>query len=92
LRVLPERFVEILRSIDLERIDARRITAPTTLIGVQEDVLVPPPLLIALAELIGPQCSVEIVSSPHGHDAFIEDPGCIAGIVTRALRAAEVLA
>lgn len=89
--VLPERFVEISRSIDLDRVDARRITAPTTLIGVEEDVLVPPCLLRHLAELIGPNCVLEIVSSPYGHDAFLEDPHCIAGIVASALAAAEAV-
>lgn len=86
-RVVPERFLEISRSIDVDRIDAARITAATTLIGVEEDVLVPPSLLRSLAELIGPSCALHVVSSSCGHDAFIEDPDCIALIVTRALAA-----
>ena len=51
----------------------------------------PPALLRSLAQLIGPHCDVEIVNSPFGHDAFIDDPDCIAGIVIRALTRSEVL-
>jgi len=84
--VTPERFLELSRSLDTDSIDARRIRTPTTLIGVAEDALVPVSQLRELGRLIGPACTLEIVSSRHGHDAFLNDPAVIAPIVTRALQ------
>ena len=84
--VTPERFLELTWSLDTDSIDVRRIRTPTTLIGVAEDALVPIGQLRELADLIGPSCTLQIVSSRHGHDAFLNDPAVIAPIVSRALQ------
>jgi homoserine O-acetyltransferase len=81
----PERFLELSRSLDLDWIDAGSIRTPTTLIGVAEDALVPVGQLHVLADLLGPPCTLEIVSSRYGHDAFLDDPAVIAPIVARVL-------
>ena len=82
----PERFLDLSRSLDTDWIDPARIRTPTTLIGVVEDALVPLSQLRALASLIGPACTLEIVSSRHGHDAFLNDTASIAPIVSQALK------
>lgn len=89
--VTAERFLELSRSLDTDYIDARHIRTPTTLIGVAEDALVPVSQLRELAELIGGGCTLEIVSSRHGHDAFLSDPGAIAPIVSRALQSCPAI-
>ena len=63
----------------------RAITSRTTLIGVLEDSLVPPSQLRDLARVIGGPCDLELVSSPYGHDAFLEDQSLVAPIVKRVL-------
>ena len=84
-RCAPERFLSLSRSLDLHSVDPRSITSDTTLIGVIEDALVPPSQLRDLAREISGSCELELVSSPCGHDAFLEDQSLIAPIVKRAL-------
>jgi homoserine O-acetyltransferase/O-succinyltransferase len=81
----PEKFLALSRSLDLDWIDPRSIRTPTTLIGVEEDALVPVSHLRLLADLIGAPCTLEIVNSRYGHDAFLDDPSVIASIVARVL-------
>jgi homoserine O-acetyltransferase len=82
----PERFLDLSESLDSDWIDARSISTPTTLIGVAEDAIVPAAKLRELAHLIGAECTLEIVSSRYGHDAFLDDIAAIAPIVSRALQ------
>ena len=84
-RCAPERFLSLSRSLDLHWVDPRSITTDMTLIGVLEDALVPPSQLRELARDIGGLCELELVSSPYGHDAFLEDQSLFAPIVKRAL-------
>jgi homoserine O-acetyltransferase/O-succinyltransferase len=84
-RCSPQRFLSLSRSLDLHSVNPEEITTDTTLIGVLEDCLVPPSQLRDLARRLGGPCELELVSSPYGHDAFLEDQSLIAPIVARAL-------
>ena len=84
-RCPPSRFLLLSKSLDLHCVDPASITCPTTLIGVVEDSLVSRSQLVELAESIGGPCTLELVSSIYGHDAFIEEQSLIAPIVARAL-------
>jgi homoserine O-acetyltransferase len=84
-RCSPGKFLELSRSLDLHCVNPDSITCPTTLIGVIEDYLVPPSQLRRLAENISGPCELALVSSIHGHDAFLDDQSLIAPIVKRAL-------
>jgi homoserine O-acetyltransferase/O-succinyltransferase len=84
-RCNPGRFVALSRSLDLHNVLPESIRCPTTLIGVIEDALVPAWQLRELAARIEGPCNLELVSSVHGHDAFLDDQQLIAPIVTRAL-------
>jgi homoserine O-acetyltransferase len=84
-RCEPGTFLEISRSLDLHNVTPESITCPTTLIGVIEDALVPPSQLRELGNRIAGPCNLELVSSIHGHDAFLDDPDLIAPIVKRAI-------
>lgn len=81
----PERFLALSHSLDSHCVDPRDILAPVTLIGVREDVLVPVQQVERLASALGSRCTLEIISSRYGHDAFLNDIPAIAPIVARAL-------
>ena len=84
-RCSPGRFLALSRSLDRHCVNPAGITCRTLLIGVTEDYLVPPSQLRELAANISGPCELALVSSIHGHDAFLEDQSLIAPIVQRAL-------
>jgi homoserine O-acetyltransferase len=86
-RCAPARFLALSHSLDTHFVNPATITCRTTLIGVIEDYLVPPSQLRELAASLGGPCELALVSSIHGHDAFLEDQDVIAPIVKSALNA-----
>lgn len=86
-RCAPARFLALSHSLDRHFVNPSTITCRTTLIGVIEDYLVPPSQLRQLAANLGGTCDLALVSSIHGHDAFLEDQAVIAPIVSNALNA-----
>jgi homoserine O-acetyltransferase len=70
----PESFLCLSESIDLHSVEATRITVPSTVVGVREDQLVPIEDMRALAARL-PDARLHEISSPHGHDAFLKEPG-----------------
>lgn len=85
-RCSPERFLSLSRSLDLHCVDPQTIRCRTTLIGVEQDSLVPPSQLRELASRITGPCTLELVSSVCAHDTFLADHELIAPIVERALQ------
>lgn len=81
----PDRFLALSRSLDHHCVNPAAITCRTTLLGVLEDSLVPPSQLRELAASITGPTRLELISSIHGHDAFLEDHDLIAPIVQKAL-------
>jgi homoserine O-acetyltransferase len=71
-RYLPEAFLCLSESIDLHRVDARRIDVPCTLVAVREDQLVPIGDMRALAARL-PRSQLHELSSSYGHDAFLRE-------------------
>ena len=81
-----EAYARLSESLDLHRVDPAAITAPTTLVGVTSDRLVPIEQIRALsARCAGPTRRVEI-DSHAGHDAFLVEHEQIAAILRGALR------
>lgn len=78
-RYRPESFLCLSESIDLHAVDATRIDAPTTVVAVREDQLVPLGDLRALAARL-PRARLQELSSPHGHDAFLKEAGALQPI------------
>jgi len=70
----PGAFLCLSESIDLHRVDAARITVPTTVVAVREDQLVPIGDMRALSSRL-PDARLHEISSPHGHDAFLKEAG-----------------
>jgi homoserine O-acetyltransferase len=69
----PEAFVCLSESIDLHRVEPERITSPVTLVGVEEDQLVPLSDMRALRDRLAGTCRLVEISSIYGHDAFLKE-------------------
>ena len=89
-RVLPESFLCLSESIDLQHIDPRDVHVPTTLIAVRQDQLVPVEQMRLLAarmgrgEDSGPARLIEI-DSIFGHDAFLKEGETLIPLFKQAL-------
>jgi homoserine O-acetyltransferase/O-succinyltransferase len=81
----PEAFVCLSESIDLHRVDPAAIRVPTTLLGVQEDQLVPLADMRQLRDQHGGNCSLTEISSIYGHDAFLKETEVLRDLLARAL-------
>jgi len=81
----PEAFVCLSESIDLHRVEPEVIRVPTTLLGVQEDQLVPLGDMRELRDRHGGNCSLVEISSIYGHDAFLKETEVLRDLLARAL-------
>lgn len=77
-------FLTLSKSIDLHRIEADAITAPTQLIAVTSDQLVPVDSMQELARSL-PQGVLHEIDSLYGHDAFLKETQQIGALVHRGL-------
>ncbi len=80
-----ESFLALSESIDLHRIDARKVRTPATLIAVREDQLVPLSDMQAMAGRLGGQTRLVELSSIFGHDAFLKEGAALKPIIEQAL-------
>jgi len=81
----PEAFVCLSESIDLHRVEPESIRVPTTLLGVQEDQLVPLADMREMRDRHGGNCSLVEISSIFGHDAFLKETEVLRDLLARAL-------
>jgi len=81
----PEAFVCLSESIDLHRVEPEAIRVPATLLGVQEDQLVPLADMRELRDRHGGNCSLVEISSIYGHDAFLKETEVLRDLLARAL-------
>ncbi len=81
----PVAFRRLSESIDLHRVDPARITTPTTVIGIEQDRLVPLDDLRRLARQLAGPARLEVLRSIYGHDAFLKEPEQIGRLLTQAL-------
>ncbi len=72
-------------SIDLHRVAPETITAPTTVVSVDSDRLVPGWLAAELAGRLSGPCTTIRIASHYGHDAFLKEPDQMGRVVTGAL-------
>ncbi len=78
-------FLCLCQSLDLHRIEPGEIRAPTTLVAVREDTLVPLWQMRKLAEGIAAPVELIEVDSPYGHDAFLVEDELIGIPLARTL-------
>jgi len=62
-----------------------RVTAATTIVGIDSDRLYPPRLQYELARLLPGDPPVHLVPSPNGHDGFLVETDQIGPHLARAL-------
>jgi homoserine O-acetyltransferase len=82
-------FLRLSESIDLHNVDPARIAAPTTVVAVEGDRLVPLADAVALVEGLGTRGNLRILRSPYGHDAFLKETDKIDAILAGALHSPE---
>lgn len=87
-RFAPRAFLRLSESLDLHRVDPAAVRVPTTLVGVEEDRLVPIADLVALARAIGPHARLARIRSRYGHDAFLKEDRAVDAVLRAALRGA----
>lgn len=84
-RVVPESYLCLSESIDLQDVDPTTISTPTTLVAVRQDQLVPLVQMRDMARrLAGPTRLVEI-DSVFGHDAFLKEDDTLTPVFNEAL-------
>jgi homoserine O-acetyltransferase len=77
------RYLLLSESLDLHRVDPRRLRVPLYLLAVNEDRLVPRADLEALARATG--ASLTCLSSVFGHDAFLKEAAAVGAWLASAL-------
>jgi homoserine O-acetyltransferase len=85
-RTTTTAFLRLSESIDLHAVDPRQVQAPTTLVAVEQDQLVPVRDLVALAEALPALRRLKLLRSAFGHDAFLKEDAAIAVTLRDALR------
>ena len=80
-------FLRLSESIDLQDVAPESITAPVTLVAVEQDRLVPLTDAYALAQRLRGETRLRVLRSHYGHDAFLKEPDAIARILGEALDA-----
>jgi len=81
----PEAFVCLSESIDLHQVEPEAIRVPTTLVGVEEDQLVPLSDMRYLRDRLGDTCQLVEISSIYGHDAFLKETEVLRDVFAQAL-------
>jgi homoserine O-acetyltransferase len=84
-RTSPTAFARLSESIDLHALDASAVTAPTVLVAVAEDRLVPQSDMVALAEALPRTRRLHVLRSRFGHDAFLTEHEQIARVLRDSL-------
>ena len=75
-------------SLDGHTIDPAAVRAPTVLLGVREDLLIPLSLLREYAGRAGEKCRLVEISSIYGHDAFLKEEALVGALLGEALEVA----
>ena len=81
----PTAFLRLSESIDLHAVAAQKVTVATTLVGVDEDRLVPAASLVELAGRLPNLVRLHLLQSRYGHDAFLKEDDKIGAIIRATL-------
>lgn len=85
-RSSPTAYLRLSESIDLQSVDPAAVRAPTTVVAIEEDRLVPLADAFALVERLAGESHLRVLRSPYGHDAFLKEDADIAAILHAALQ------
>lgn len=84
-RIVPESYLCLSESIDLQDVDPSRVPTPTTLVAVRQDQLVPLVQMRDLARRICGVCRLVEIDSVFGHDAFLKEDDTLGPVFVEAL-------
>lgn len=84
-RFTAERYLALSESLDLHRVDPRKITTLTTIVAVESDTLVPRWQLEQLRDTLGGSVWFQCIRSPYGHDAFLKEITQVGRIIGESL-------
>lgn len=78
-------FLTLSQSLDLHRIDPRRITTDCTLVAFDSDTLVPVRDIRALADALPQEPELRCIASRYGHDGFLKETHAVSNAIAAAL-------
>jgi homoserine O-acetyltransferase len=84
-RVTPEAYLCLSESIDLQDVKPEAVRAPTTLVAVRGDLLVPVSQMRELADRLAGPCGLVEIDSLYGHDAFLKEEEILAPLLAEVL-------
>ena len=84
-RIVPESYLCLSESIDLQDVDPDQIRTPTTLVAVRQDQLVPLVQMRDLARRLTDRCRLVELDSLFGHDAFLKEKDALTPVFNEAL-------
>ncbi len=84
-RIVPESYLCLSESIDLQDVDPNQVVTPTTLVAVRQDQLVPLVQMRDLARRLRSHCRLVEVDSVFGHDAFLKEDETLKAVFIEAL-------
>ena len=83
----PSRFLALSLSGDLHSVDPAAITAPTTIIAIEDDDIAPLAQMHELAARLAGPSRLRILPTRNGHDAFLTRPDALGPELIAALEA-----
>jgi len=84
-RIVPESYLCLSESIDLQDVDPSRVVTPATLVAVRQDQLVPLVQMRDLARRVRGHCRLVELDSVFGHDAFLKEDETLKSVFIEAL-------
>ena len=90
-RFTVESFTALSDAIDGHRVTPEAITAPTTVVGFDTDLLAPPWLVAELVQRLPRAHGVEITTA-YGHDAFLKETAAVSRVLGDILCARKEVA
>ena len=85
--IMPvERFMAMSESIDLHKVDPKRITATTLLIATRSDQLAPPSEMRALHKALSGPSELVVIDSIFGHDSFLKEQKLLGPILAKFIK------
>ncbi len=84
-RFNAERFIALSESIDLHTIAPEAVRAPTILIGIASDRVVPLADMCELQRRCGATATLHVIDSRYGHDAFLKETAQIGALLREAV-------
>jgi homoserine O-acetyltransferase/O-succinyltransferase len=88
-RIVPESYLCLSESIDLQDVDPGQLRVPTTLVAIRQDQLVPISQMRSLASRVGEHGRLHELDSLYGHDGFLKEDRQLEPLLSRILEGTD---